>query len=482
MVYRRWLPTSTAFQQQLDGYHAWQHHWYMTVTDDKGRRAISPGLRIVPGRYIYRCGDRQNWLGYVAMYYTGTPLRDMDIHMPVLENREGEGSDVGEAKPGDMLAPMLDFNFTSNRACMEEYLMEQRYKNANKMDDVCYDAAPMRITEPMRLYDGRIRVTNFTSRDNAPQFIDGYRYQISLLLKMNATLAHTDPVSPWFSNVAGTYYVHGEKGWERGEISDATRFDLHPGDIVGDLLILCDGMRLAGKRVGLIVPYDTVVKAGTRLTASFFQFNKMLGESTYNKLKPYDVAAHLPELVKAMGFNGPTPYSLTLTRGKLDNVQFIAHLGADQQGVAGKVHGANIPYNLPLEITRVNPRWTAGVWRSDAPANIADQFPIIDAVEVMSAATQGEKPVPQFDLDGTGYTTLDVSKDVTFYAGNFISADNPNLFLNVESWSKDVISVEVHNPTDKEITATLRTPAEIALKQLHKTLTIPAGMTVRVKE
>ena len=147
--------------------------------------------------------------------------------------------------------------------------------------------------------------------------------------------------------------------------------------------------------------------------------------------------------------------------------------------MAGQVHGAAMPFNLPLVIAGVNPRWTAGVWRSDAPADIADQFPVIDAVELgMSAA--GE--VQQRSIDGTGYTTLDVSKDVTFYAGNFISADNPELFLNMESWTKDGISVEVNNPTDKEITATIQTPAEIALKPLNKTLTIPAGTTVRVKE
>ena len=290
----------------------------MMVTDDKGRRAISPHLRTVPGRYIFRCGDRQNWLGYVAMYYTGTPLRDIDVHMPVLENKEGDGSYAYETKPGDFLAPMLDFPFASNRACMQDYLLEQRYLNATKFGDVCYDAAPMRITVPMRLYYGRIRTTDFTSRGNTPENVDGYLYQVNLIMKMDATRATNDPVWPWFNSVAGKYYVHTDAGWQSGEITDATRFDLHPGDIVGDLLILCDGMRLAGKRVGLIAPAGMVVKAGTQFTATFFQFNKMFGENQYNLLKPYDVAAHFPELVKAMGFDGPTPYTLTLTRGTLD--------------------------------------------------------------------------------------------------------------------------------------------------------------------
>ncbi len=481
VVYRRWLPNASTFQEQVDGYHAWQHHWYLVVTDDKGRRAISPHLRTVPGRYIYRCGDRQNWLGYEAMCYTGTPLIDIDVHMPVLDNKEGDGSMQYETKPGDYLAPMLDFPFAANRACMEEYLLEQRYQNANKMGDVCYDAAPMRITEPMRLYYGRIRNTDFSSRGNAPQFVDGYRFQVELIMKMDATRATNDPVFPWFESADGAYYVHTDAGWQRGEISDATRFDLHPGDIVGNFLILCDGMRLAGKRVGLIAPDGIVVKAGTHFTATFFQFNKMFGENQYNLLKPYDVAAHLPELVRDMGFDGPTPYSLTLTRGKLTGQQYIAYLDAEERGVAGQVHGANVPFNLPLEISGLNPRWTAGVWRSDAPADISDQLPVIDAMELNMSIAAGNE-VQKRSIDGTGYSTLDVNKDVTFYAGNLISADNDELFLNIENWSKDAISVEVNNPTEKEISATIQTPAEIGLKQLKKTLTIPAGATVRVKE
>ena len=67
---RRWTPNTTSFKETLDGYQSVQHHWFMTVTDAQGRRAVAPGLRDVPNRFIFRCGDRQNWL---ASCRTTTP-------------------------------------------------------------------------------------------------------------------------------------------------------------------------------------------------------------------------------------------------------------------------------------------------------------------------------------------------------------------------------------------------------------------------
>jgi hypothetical protein len=162
-----------------------------------------------------------------------------------------------------------------------------------------------------------------------------------------------------------------------------------------------------------------------------------------------------------MGFDGPTPYVLSLTRGSLDAVRYVAHCAATEGGVAGSVKGAAIPYDLPLAVSGVSPRWTAGVWRSDAPEVIADQC-LVD----------GE----------TAYSTLDVTRDVTFYAGSFVRADNPSIVLNLEVWTKGRVVVEVHNPTDAAITTTVQTAAEVrGLHPLEQTVTVPPGASVRVQ-
>jgi len=82
------------------------------------------------------------------------------------------------------------------------------------------------------------------------------------------------------------------------------------------------------------------------------------------------------------------------------------------------------------------------------------------------------------------------AKDGTkFYFGNLLIASNPDLCLNFASpWtepaamnSTEPVTVEVHNPTDKEITATVRTPKGIPdRKQFSKEVTVPAGASVFV--
>ncbi|MBI3923234.1 MAG: hypothetical protein HY318_17570 [Armatimonadetes bacterium] len=456
-LFRRWTPNATSFKETVDGFHAWQHHWHLVVTDSLGRRAISPHFRIVCNRYTVRCGDRQNWLGHVAAYYTGTPLRSewLDLHLPVQGTHEGD-STFAFVK-GDNLAPMLEFPLTSNRACVTDFLISQRYPNVEKFDEIAYDAAPMRITVPSRLYEGRVRLTNFTPRPDGPNSV---LCQVDLKLKQDGERTGEEPW-PWFGEVQGKYYVHGQTGWQSGDIGPTTRLDLQPGDLAGDVVALGEGLRLEGRRFGLVPPTSTAIKANTSFTAQFLLLNRSFAGWEHKPPGGFDVAAQAPSLEKAMGFEGETPVRLRLAKGRLDRIAYAAFLNADEGGVSGEIKGATLPHDLPLLISGLNPRWTAGVWRSDEPTNIADQFGF---------------------LDGLGLTTLDGSKAVQFYAGNFVRCDNKEVFLNIEQWTKDTIVVEANNPTDTATTTTIETPREITtLKAMKKTVTIPAGSSLRVR-
>ncbi|MHB9024722.1 MAG: hypothetical protein ACYC7E_11205 [Armatimonadota bacterium] len=440
-LYRRWTPNATTFRETVDGYQAVQHHWHMVVTDANGRKAISPHLRNVPARYVVRCGDRQNWLGYVAHYYTGTLLPNMDIHMPVKGMREGEGT-LPQVR-GENLAPIMDFPLASNRICVTDFLMGQRYLNAEKLTDIAFDAAPMRVTVPSRLYEGVVRVHLLTEKSKAAKL---NLYEIKLKLKMNAERTLND-VWPWFKSVKGTCTLQGGR---TVAIPVKEPIDLQVGDIVGDTIVLSPGMRLAGNRLGMIPPAQAVIPAGSQIIAYF---------CIVSGIPPADIR-------KVMN-DGNADSLLTLARGAVGRVMPYAKVALAEQdilgnrGIAGKVIGSPVAYDLPLFIANLNPRWTAGVWREDDPLNFTDQFGFID---------------------GVGMTTLDVSRPTRFFAGNLISAENPNLFLSIEKWTKVGITVEVHNPTDKAITARLATPGEITgLYMLDMTVAIPAGTTVRVK-
>ena len=72
-----------------------------------------------------------------------------------------------------------------------------------------------------------------------------------------------------------------------------------------------------------------------------------------------------------------------------------------------------------------------------------------------------------------------MSKKTRFYAGNLLTSDDEDLVLQVVTWTPDRLKVEVHNPTDKPITTTVRSPKEITgLSRIDRKVTILPGSTV----
>ena len=452
-LYRRWTPGAKQFQERVDGRHAWQRHFHLVATDAEGRRAISPALRTVGKRYTVRCGDRQNWLGHVGAFYTGTRLEWLDLHLPVKEVKEGDTTFTSAR--GANLAPMLEFPLISDRVCVTDFLLGQRYPNVEHFEEIAYDAAPMRVTMPARLYEGRVRLTNYTPRANGPLMT---LCDVSIRTRRQAERVG-EGVWPWFAEVQGRYHVRAAAGWQSGEITPATRLDLHPGDVVGGLMVLSQGLRLDGRRFGLAAPAATTVPAETRFAARFLFLNKSF--AGWSHKNEYDAGDHAADLVKAASFDPPAAYGLGMIRGPLEGIAYLARLRADDCGAYGNIVGGAAPCDLPLLIEGLNQRWTAGVWRSNRPTDFTDQFGF---------------------LDGVGLTTLDVLWDASFYAGNLVLADQPDVSLNIEDWTADRIVVEAHNPTDAPLTVTLRTPAEITgLRRLEQRVTVPAGSSVRVK-
>ncbi len=195
--------------------------------------------------------------------------------------------------------------------------------------------------------------------------------------------------------------------------------------------------------------------AGTKLTARFlYAYN---GYSPYASLWKNYGFDDTPEIwLRGMGFAGPTPYQITMTRGKLERIAYLAEMTPERCGVAGEVtKTAELLVDVPMQIHGLNPRWAAGCWRDGGAVAYTGVF------------------------EQTAWPRLDVSKAGKFYAGNLLIADNPDLVLEFVRWTKDAIKVEVRNPTDKPIEATISTPAEITNYQaLKRDVTVPAGTTI----
>jgi len=72
--------------------------------------------------------------------------------------------------------------------------------------------------------------------------------------------------------------------------------------------------------------------------------------------------------------------------------------------------------------------------------------------------------------------------DCDFFFGNVLYASDPSLNLAFASdWTEKGVKIEVNNPTDQPITATVRSTEHIpGVKTVDETVTVPAGRSVVV--
>jgi hypothetical protein len=200
--------------------------------------------------------------------------------------------------------------------------------------------------------------------------------------------------------------------------------------------------------------------AGTRWTAAF------------SAVQPAEADAWR----SMMGLCVEKPYTMTLDSGKLTDLAYLARADADGYGIAGRVEqalraefakqcrgglinrnkeGEGVPvtaYRMPFYVNGVNYNWPAAVVRGGVPV----------------------EDIPVFE--GIARARLDVGLAGAFYIGNTVLSDQPNLRVALLGWSTTACSVEVNNPTDSDMTATVRTALRVTGRfQGQTTITVKAG-------
>lgn len=455
---RRWLPDTTEFQAMADFEHCRQYDLFLIAEDVKGRRAITNSIRTVAERYHYRCGDRQNWLSDVAFHncYTGARLPDgLDIMMPV--KGTAEGSSLLANVPGTMMAQKISFPFTGNDVVVQDVMLDEKYTKA-LFNDVGLDAMPSRGSQPSDVYTAKRRNYSFTPGRDGKRWIVLTEYEITL--KRDVEPVTPGGLFPAFSGYRNAKLYRMQDGkLVAGELTGATVQDLPVGALAGGYIAMSTGLQARNGQFGLapLPGNPTKIPAGTKLTARFLYAYNGFSPYAGNWKGNYGFEDDPESLLRGMGFAGPTPYQLTMTRGTLDRIAYLAEMTPFRYAVSGQVaKTAELLVDVPLQLRGINANWPAGIWRGGA----------ITYTGV---------------FEGTAWPRLDVSKPGAFFAGNLITADNPALVLSVVHWTKDRIKLEAHNPTDAAITTTITTQAEITnYKPLTQQLTVPAGTTIYV--
>lgn len=453
---RRWRPNATEFRGQVALTQPQRTWGFLVITDAKGRSAISPPLKGGKGHgYDWRCSDHQNWFGG-AVNYTGTRLPgSVDFTVPAFGTDEGRGlwPHGGGPRRGENLAPLISFPFNSPAVTITDAKIDQRYWKA-LWEEVAFDAKPSQGTVRSRVYEARVRYHDFhyesfyafTKRWTRPMML------IEVTVRLRRPVIPTGPVFPGIARVGHRPKRHARDATGKMASDPLTKgvAPLPRGTAVNAFIPLSDGLRVTARGVVGFTPPDWVngaLPTGTEWTARYVSIDAA----------KHDVAT----MTQLMGLTKDTPYALRLSRGRLQELAYVAWLQAENFAVAGTIEPyAKMPYSLPLCIKGINWNWPAAVWQPGAENELA-AFGVFEQ---------------------RGWARLDVTRGGPFYAGNVVMADNPRLRISLLEWSADAISLEVNNPTDAAMSASLRTPAAISGRYaLAQTIDVPAGTSKRLR-
>lgn len=240
--------------------------------------------------------------------------------------------------------------------------------------------------------------------------------------------------------------------------------------------------------------YGQIMKAGTEITWRLAGFTATESTGDYPYARGYypfmENSNVVTEMVcKRMGLTGSPAYEVKPLVGKVESTQLVLRLKAEDNGWRGIITKAQLPVPLPVYVSGLNPRWSAGIWYKGENVLLSPEWPPYDEYG-FGCWTRNSFVVPRERVDeiqrigvleGVACLQVDTEEaDRDVFIGNLLVCDNPNLWLTFLREPKRVY-LEAHNPTDAEIRTRVRPgPGFDLYGAFEKGVTVPPGKTVTV--
>ena len=511
-VVRRLLPSGKReLTLNVDNFHDRQHDYVAQITDMRGGTAITWSRNTEVQECSHdMCGD--NWNDMPTGKYNndsggghlrGTECqinRRADIQMwPSVINQMGDG--YAALKRSGMVCRFGWDLF---------YSLDHVYDGPGQ-PGIAYDS---RAVLPNSWFEGEVRNRYFVRRPPGPHLtvVEGrIKLRRDIEMKGSPGIAFVTMKGQnqlFIPSRNGTATVIRHPG--RPEFSYFDSAPLAMGDYVSvsvppaTVFALEEGMnygvwwgQATGGRpwafVGVGQAGETL-KAGTEVKWRLAVLSATDAEGGYPYAKGYypfmeDSNVLSEGVQKRMGLVGKPAYEVRPAVGKVESTRLTLQLAAEDGGWRGVITKAQLPVPLPVYVSGLNAKWSAGVWYKGRNVLLSPEWPPFDEYG-FGCWTRNSFVVPRERMDeiqripvvdGFGYLELDTEDaDRDVFIGNFTVCDNPDLWLTFIRDPKRSY-VEVHNPTDAMVEAKVSSaPGFDLCGAFEKPVQVPAGASVTV--
>jgi len=486
-VFRQFFPKGKKFYAEVGGYHDKQRYFVLLVEDTKGRRAISSALYTSDVLFsTYMCTDLQNTLNSMSFVNDEGKID----FCTVMGNYVTcwDGSKMGILVAGkDLMPEGLDYVVGGwDFACGPVIYAKSKTEGGVASREITFGSGECQVMDnhfnttllpgsfpaPIELYNADVRFTSFRPQP--------YGYNVMLIesviiFKKDVQLTLREDGGPeilglniWWPEETLPQYsyinsqgkkVKGQRNGEsfvlQGEIFKGGYIALYP-DFYGSVAVFplseANSFYIKGNslQIGWKMP-GRVLRRGDTLKGRWLLVRGKFGEEEETGFEA---------LRRVFGLERPYPYDISVRVGKIVSPIYPLALEAKDYLVAFSLSSPQpLPIPLAMEIWGINENWDAGL------------------------IIKGEKELRRIGVfQGKAFVRFEDTNGKEVLIGNLLYSDKEELKLSLFK-RKSGWLVEVHNPTDRKLTAVVKTQEWLKgiVPYFSKKITLMPGETKSFK-
>ena len=510
---QRYLPSGKTFEKFMTFHPESYHAYSLTVTDRRGRQAISWNAWTQIQAHVHRrCGDNWNWMMTGKGARRAPSLSPPKQKFNLLEVTQGWTSQTAQEKRTSQRPLYMceqgwyshgGISAAINRFIFPELLVDDKPWEAwypvMTMDFAAIGRYGFVVTNTVRedylvrkpapatigCYAGPYKVVPSPWPADLKQFAlnrraDGAtinRYQGKIAFRRKVSRSDGKPIRISLGGTghpaARTLEVMGADGAsQRHDATEGTVAGAIPkdgyvcwydrdGNGIGGIIALSDGVSYSYTRRSqqCFIERPSPITPGTEITWDVIYVSGTPSTSGVN--------TQMEDVRQGMGIAGkPTLYHVTPRVGEVTSRKFFLTLAAEDHGFSGRISrttGKLLPIHLPVMVKGLNPRWDAAVWyRGETHLQFVHYYHddwgghTWDAVARYEPRTDEIQYIPVIEGD-TGYTQVDTDKqDADVFIGNLLVCNRQEVFLTVITADRGRCVFEANNPTDKALDVIVR--------------------------